>query len=302
MNARSLLVAVIAGAATLSAATGASGSTTTSPHRTASPHGTTSGRAAVSVRGFRVAAGLHVPGGRLPRVISPGAQSVSNSPNWAGYVAAGQPNVALRFVSGDWTMPSLNASRCVPGTSTYAYADDWVGLDGWGSTSKTVEEIGTGSYCQSGGTVSYYAYYDMVPSPPQVFTGDNPGDAIAASVYYDSTHHDYSLVLTDVTNGNQINVTAACPSGSTCKNSSAEAITEATGGGPPAVNLADFGMINRTGATVTSRSGLRGSLGSTNLWSSVDVNMTDPSTGVRMATPSPLYGGQAFNVAWNAAS
>jgi hypothetical protein len=287
MNAKFLVAAAMAVASvTTLGATGALAST-------ASPHSTPPSTHAPEIRGFKPAVGIHIPAGRLPHLIPNGALT---SANWSGYAAAGYKNVALRYVSAAWSVPSLSSARCVPGTSGYAYATHWVGLDGFGS--RTVEEIGTGAYCQSSGTVSYFAFYDMVPAAPVVYTtGIGPGDAITASVYYNASSHDYNLVLTDVTAASQINVNATCPSGSVCGNVSAEVISEVTGGGPPTVNLADFGMVNDTGANVTSRSGLRGTLGTSSLWSSSQIYMVD-SSGHLMAAPSPLYGGQAFNVTW----
>jgi hypothetical protein len=60
-------------------------------------------------------------------------------------------------------------------------------------------------------------------------------------------------------------------------------------------------MVNYTGAIVTSRAGLRGTLAPSSLWSSGQITMVDTSNQL-MAAPSPLYGGQAFNVTWKAAS
>ena len=210
MKARSLLAAAAVAVAS-AVALGASASASAT---TMSQHGSTPGTHAAEIRGFRPALGIRVPASRLPH-LTPKATNLST--NWSGYTALANKNVAVRFVGADWNVPSINPAECVPGTSGFAYAIHWVGLDGFGSTpngsSTTVEQIGTGADCQSGGTISYYTFYEMSPAPPVVFTGVSPGDAITSSVYFNSASNQYNLVLTDVTTGSQINVDQSCPAG-----------------------------------------------------------------------------------------
>ncbi len=145
----------------------------------------------------------------------------------------------------------------------------------------------------------YYAWYEMYPLAPVTYTGLHPGDAIRVSVYFNGSA--YNLSLLDLTTGGSINTRQRCPSGSTCHNSSAEVITEDLGRAEPVVNLADFGMDNITGASVTSGSGKHGTLTASKLWTSSEIVMRDRA-GAVMDKPSHLYGGQAFNVAWRSAS
>jgi hypothetical protein len=67
------------------------------------------------------------------------------------------------------------------------------------------------------------------------------------------------------------------------------------------VNLADYGMENYTSASVTARDGVKGNLTASNLWTSQSLIMED-SSGVIMAKPSSLQGGQAFSTQWYSAS
>jgi len=224
--------------------------------------------------------------------------SVASS-NWSGYAAAADSGVRIRFVSANFTIPSLNCANSPLGSSGSAYAGHWAGLDGFNDA--TAEQTGVDAFCDSSGTPAYYAWYEMYPLAPVVFTGVNPGDAIHVSVYFDGSA--YNLVFTDLTTGGFINTTQPCPSGSTCRNKSAEVITEDPGGAVAGgFDLADFGMANYTGARVTSLTGTHGTLAAqSNNWTSTQIIMED-SRGTPMATPSALEGGQAFNVAWNSAT
>lgn len=224
-------------------------------------------------------------------------QSTVDSSNWSGYAALANSGVQLRYISAQFTVPSVNCTDSVLGSSGYAYDATWAGLDGSGSS--TVEQTGTDAYCDSG-TPSYYSWYEMYPLDPVTFSGVSPGDAISVSVYFNGSG--YSINLTDLTTGGYIQTTQACPTGSTCKNHSAEVITEDPGAAEPIVNLADFGAANYTAAAVTSRNGTHGTLNAqSGLWSSEEIVMADSSSNV-MAQPSPLEGGQAFNIRYEDAS
>lgn len=301
MNVPRSLAAITAATAVTLAVTASASASLTSPRRSpAGPHAVPGPRA--QIRGFRAAAR-----NALPRTASPraAASSADLSTNWSGYAAVADKNVSLRWVSAFWNIPSINGTNCAPGSSGYAYAVHWVGLDGYGTTpngtSDTGEEIGVEGYCNSSGSVTYLAWYDMYPDKAQYFTGIYPGDAITASVYYNSGTGSYTLILTDVTNNSRLGESATCPASFTCRNASAEVITGAPGEGPPMDNLADFGMSNFTGATVTSRNGTKGTLAASNLWTSSEVTMANNS-GTDLATPSALEGGQAFNVTWKSSS
>jgi Peptidase A4 family len=251
---------------------------------------------ALRVHRMAEAAGVHLPGTHLPH---PAPGNTVKSANWSGYAVAAASGKHIRFVSANFTIPSLNCAQSPLGSSGYAYVGHWAGLDGFNDN--TVEQTGVDAYCDATGTPSYYAWYEMYPQPPVAFTGVSPGDAVNVSVFFNGSA--YNLVLTDLTTGGFINTTQACPAGSTCRNNSAEVITEDPGGAiANGFNLADFGMANYTGAAVTSTTGTHGTLSALpNYWSSAKIVMVDPG-GNRMAVPSALYGGQAFSLAWRTAT
>jgi len=288
MTLKYCLAGAAVAAATLAAAPAAVASTQAVSHAGPGP--------TVQVHGMRAAVGARLPGTHLPHLAP--QMSVASS-NWSGYAVAANSGVRIRFVSVNFTIPSLNCANSPLGSSGSAYAGHWAGLDGFNDA--TAEQTGVDAFCDSSGTPAYYAWYEMYPLAPVAFTGVNPGDAIHVSVYFDGSA--YNLVLTDLTTGGFINTTQPCPSGSTCRNKSAEVITEDPGGAVAGgFDLADFGMANYTGARVTSLTGTHGTLAAQpNNWTSTEIVMQDTS-GTMMAEPSTLEGGQAFNVTWRSAT
>ncbi|MGN6795826.1 MAG: G1 family glutamic endopeptidase [Streptosporangiaceae bacterium] len=244
--------------------------------------------------------GMHLVHVQLPRTHLPylTPHAVVSSGNWSGYAAVAKSGVRLRFISASFTIPSVNCAKSPLGSSGFAYASNWVGLDGFDS--RTVEQTGVDSFCDSSGVPQYDAWYEMFPQNPVAFGPVNPGDAMSASVFFSSSTNKYGITLADLTTGAKMQVTTSCPQGSTCKNSSAEVITEDPGQSAPVVNLADYGMVNVTGAAVTSLNGTKGSLSGNSLWTSSEIVMKNSSNKV-MSQPSGLFGGKAFNVTWKAA-
>jgi len=178
-----------------------------------------------------------------------------------------------------------------------ADVSEWVGLDGL--STPTVEQTGILGDC-SGGSPSYYAWYEMYPSAAVYFSGVNPGDSITVSVYFNSSTNQFQLSLTDTTTGGSLNTSQQCPV-SSCQRKSAEVITEAPSDSSGVVPLADFGTDNFTGSLVTSLAGFHGTLATNpGYWTGDSITMTGASD--TKATPSALQGGQAFSVLWEAAS
>jgi hypothetical protein len=233
----------------------------------------------------------------LPRTHLPqlkAGAAVTYSGNWSGYGALAKKGVALRYVQADWNIPSVSCPRSALGSGGEAFNSDWVGLDGL--TSSTVEQTGTTTFCNGGTTPSYYAWYEMYPAAPITMSDVGPGDAIDASVYFDGTA--YEIALKDVTTGGSLKVTQKCSSSSLCENSSAEVIAEDPGASAPVLGLADFGQENFTSAQVTSRNGTRGTLAASSLWTSMQIDMKNTTSGHVLATAGPLLGGQSFAEAW----
>jgi hypothetical protein len=239
-----------------------------------------------------VRAQVTLPRTHLPH-LTPG-KTTATSGNWSGWADSADSGVALRYVQSDWNIPSVNCAGSTLGTEGAAYNSDWVGLDGFGSD--TVEQTGTTAYCDGSATPSYDAWYEMYPLAPVAFSGVSPGDAVDAAVYFNGSS--YNISLTDLTTGGEITTTQPCPSGSSCKNSSAEVIVEDPGDSAPGLGLADFGQVNFTNSQVTSRDGTKGTLASGSLWTATSINMVDQSNNDVLATAGPLEGGAAFADTW----
>ena len=253
---------------------------------------------------------MNIPGTRLPSLKLTHSASVKNtgsltSGGWSGYADIACPTCALRYVSADFTVPHLNTAK----SPDNSWAAHWVGLDG--ATNSTVEQVGIDTYV-SGGVDYYYAWYEMFPAATQVYAlAASPGDNIQVSVY--TVNGTYYLSLNDTTLGAGFNATATVPAGYTGQNKSAEVITEApsevSGSSLIQLPLADYGQVNYNNATVTSRGGTHGGLGSTSLWNGYAVEMVG-SSGATLSTPSGLLNGTSssgipvsdFTAGWQAAS
>jgi hypothetical protein len=244
------------------------------------------------------------PSGAVHRdVLLPGAGAtggaITYTSDWTGYVAVASKNVSFRYVSANFNVPSINCAHSPAGSAGPATAGQWVGLD----DVATVEQTGIAGYC-NGSTPAYDAWYELYPPDnPVTFPGPvSAGDAISASVYYDSATKLYSISLDDITTGQDFTASEHCPAKATCKNATAEAISEAPHFGPAkGWNLADYGMESFTNGAVTSSTGIKGNFGASKLWTSSEFVMIDNSDHV-LAYPSSLQGGSAFSTTWLAPS
>jgi len=181
--------------------------------------------------------GLSVPGARHAA-----ARKEIGSTNWSGYAVSGSDG-AYRSVSASWTMPAVTCS------SGNRYASFWVGLDGYGSHSHSVEQTGTDANC-SGRTAEYSGWYEMYPSQPVYFrTKVRPGDHLTASVTFHGANT-CTLVLRDSSRGWSHTVTMHQAG---LDRSSAEVITEAPSSARGVLPLADFGAVRFAGARVNGR-------------------------------------------------
>lgn len=205
-----------------------------------------------------------------------GAKVVTHdtSDNWSGFAATGGTYTS---VSSSWTQPS---ATCGSGDT---YSSFWVGLDGDGTQS--VEQTGTEADC-SGGSPSYYGWYEMYPAYPVNYGNPvSPGDSMTASVSAGGST--FTLTLTDNTAGWTKTTTQ---SSSSAQLGSAEVIAEApySDGVLP---LTDFGTVDFTDSTVNGSP-----LGDT----SPDRIDLVSDGGTTEATTSSLDGsGENFSVAWD---
>jgi hypothetical protein len=146
-------------------------------------------------------------------------------------------------VSAQWTQPAVDCLTTPNASSAF-----WTGLDG-DFTSNTVEQTGTEADC-SGGTASYYGWYEMYPKGSFYFGKTvRPGDRMSASVAYSGGA--FTLTLSDA-GGPQNPVPWTATTTQRLKSArlaSAEAIVEApySGGVLP---LADFRTANFTSPTL----------------------------------------------------
>ncbi|MGC1283698.1 MAG: G1 family glutamic endopeptidase [Streptosporangiaceae bacterium] len=181
--------------------------------------------------------GLAVPGARRTA-----ASKEIGSTNWSGYAVSGSHG-AYRSVSATWTVPAVTCS------SGDRNASFWVGLDGYGSNSLSVEQAGTDANC-SGRTAEYSGWYEMYPAKPVYFrTKVRPGDHLTASVTFRGAST-YKLVLKDSTRGWSHTV---IKHETGLARSSAEVITEAPSSVGGVLPLADFGTVRFTAARVNGR-------------------------------------------------
>lgn len=265
-------IALVSGSLIMAAgsANAASSPTTTTAHS----H-TTTVRPGGGLKGY-------VPGGLMKKHAGAhrtrhGKFFQEQSSNWSGYAATGGTG-AFNSVSASWTQPSAN---CTDGGNEYAAF--WVGLDGFNSNS--VEQTGTDSDC-SGGSPTYYGWYEMFPAAPVYYTDPvSPGDSMSASVSDDGSG-DYTLVLTDNSQGWTETRNISQPGNS---DSSAEVITEAPSDQFGPLPLADFGTINYGGSSANG-----GSLSSQN---PTDIIMVGAS-GDQLDDTSGIDGSGNFSNTW----
>jgi hypothetical protein len=209
------------------------------------------------------------------------------STNWSGYADTGS---GFTTVKSSWIEPK---GTCGSATSLAAF---WVGLDGFTSTSQTVEQDGTIIEC-SGGTASYFDWWEMFPTNAvQVVHAVSPGDVISSSVVRSGTS--YKLTVTDSTHSaDSFSTTQTCTD---CANSSAEWIAEAPCcvSGTNVYPLTNFGVWNPYASTAatTSKSGVISSFTDT------EITMVDNSMNVK-AKPGPLSAnGKHFGDTWERAN
>jgi hypothetical protein len=235
----------------------------------------------------------------------------ASSANWAGYVVGGSSSATkFKSVSGSWVVPT---AKCSSGQGDSSF---WVGIGGSGSSdTQALEQDGTEVDCNSDGSASYFAWYEMVPSAPvKVDMAVHAGDHISAKVTVDGTN--VTMQLNNTTTGGSFDKTFQMSNPDT---SSAEWIAEAPSqcsgdlSSCTPLPLADFGTAQFSGASATTTDGHTGSISDSD-WSTVAVTL-DPSASSSGfgdaqfasysssgggATPSQLSSdGSSFSVAWS---
>ncbi len=161
------------------------------------------------------------PGGH----IHPTGHSIMNqlsSSNWGGYVVASnqlaldnpgtssdealaQPSVTSAY--GSWAQQSVTGSGST-------YSSQWVGIGGYFSGDSSLIQTGTSADTSSGGA-SYSAWYELLPNSEVAISSVaiHPGDMISASIVCiascSSTTQTWSIMLSDITDGQSFSTTVS---------------------------------------------------------------------------------------------
>lgn len=196
------------------------------------------------------------------------------STNWSGYAA---PESGATSVSGSWTVPMV-----VP-SSVPEYSASWVGLDGLAPGDEQLIQAGTGQDTESGAT-SYFAWWEILPAeeteiPSMVVS---PGNQMTASIG-EASPGEWTITLDDDTTGAVWSDTLPY----TGPGDSAEWVEEAPTVDNVQSDLADFGTVDFTNATVDGSN--------PDLVSSEAIDLVN-SDGLVIAEPSAPSGGNSFTV------
>jgi hypothetical protein len=178
-----------------------------------------------------------------------GTQSVSS--NWSGYALQDVSAAGLQFtsVTGTWTIPVTTCAAASASSAAF-----WVGLGGSSDNAAGLEQTGTGADC-SGGTVKYYAWYEILPAAAvQVPLKVKPGDQITTSVNVNGT-----TVLVQIKNRTRKTSFTKALQVAAPDLTSAEWIAEApsscnTAGRCTVLPLANFGAVTFTRAAAIASS------------------------------------------------
>jgi Peptidase A4 family len=215
-----------------------------------------------------------------------------DSYNWSGFAVTGS---GFTNAKGSWIVPGVNC-----GKTPNSYVAEWVGLDGY--TSTTVEQTGTITVC-SGKTAVYYAWYEFYPAEAiQVITGlaVSAGQKISTEVLYNGT--EFTLKITNESTGKSFSKSGKV---SGAKRNSAEWIVEAPETVTGIAPLGDFGIASfgddytaiadTNWATDSSVTGPISDFGK----DVESITMVNQSSGAKEAVPSALTtDGSSFKVAW----
>jgi hypothetical protein len=228
--------------------------------------------------------------------------SATTSSNWAGY-AVHRSGVTFKSVFGAWTQPS---ATCTPGTPTFSSV--WIGLGGFSTNSRALEQIGSEVDCKASGRAASSVWYELVPaSSRKIRMKVNPGDRLSASVAV--LGHRVTVTLKDLTRGTSFTRSLRV---SQIDNTSADWIVEAPSECAgisfcQPLGLANFGSASITRARTMTTGGHAGTI-SDHRW--VTTKITLATSGRRFingpagangaeALPSSLAaGGSAFTVTY----
>lgn len=243
------------------------------------------------------------PARGVHKLLAPQVAGRSNasftSTNWDGYTVTNTANTnttTFNSVSATWVQPAVTCNAAGSLGST------WVGLDGWLPTSTSVEQGGSSAQCINSVTPSYFLWWEMFPFNAEQDTVQiNAGDTIHGSVTFDTVNHVFDIVITDETLNKGLSESIACqPDMGGCPRSSAEVISEDTGGADNIdglFSLPNYGTATYTNASVTDVNGNTGALSNPN-WVTNDVTEVS-SEGITKQTVGALSpDGSSFSTTW----
>jgi len=169
-----------------------------------------------------------------PTIFAPvGGITLSSSYNWSGYTASGGSYTA---VGASWIVPQVSVGGNIGGDAT------WVGIGG--IANRNLLQAGTQAITDSRGSVSYQAWYELLPGYSQtVPLKVNPGDSVTAAINQRSGNQ-WNITITDNTTGQNYNKIVTYNSSL----SSAEWIEEMPLTNIGFIGLDNFGSINFTDA------------------------------------------------------
>jgi hypothetical protein len=226
----------------------------------------------------------------------------SGSDNWSGY-AIHANHTSFKQVAGTWNQPAGNCSAGGP-----TYSAFWVGLGGYGASSRAIEQLGTELDCSAKGAVQLSAWYELLPAPVRKISMTiAAGDTIAGSVRVSGK--DVTLTLSDTTRGETFSKTIL---DHTIDQTSADWITEAPSQCAgmyrcEPLPLTPFGSVTFSGASAETLSGRSGAI-SSRLWDTTKIVLARAARFVAtrsatLASPSALHdGGSAFTVSYSGAA
>ena len=187
---------------------------------------------------FRVNADKHhSPRKRLPEA------GTETSTNWSGGVVFSPAGQSLRWVEGDWVVPSVDA----PTQNQWYYCASWIGLDGDGSPD--VCQIGVEcEVFQSGNSITRHVYpwLEWYPLPEVQVTNFPvaPGDMVTALICTTGANAtSASAFFSNRTSGASTSFTFNAPGGTKLVGNCAEWIVEAPTVGGAQSALADYGEV-----------------------------------------------------------
>lgn len=218
------------------------------------------------------------------------------SDNWAGYVAHARSRQGFQSVSATWTVPAVS---CTAPHQTHSAV--WVGLGGYRTGAKALEQIGTAADCTGSGRAIYSSWLELLPAASSpLHLKVSPGDRVTASVTVLRRH--VTLRLRDLTSGARYSTTLHP---ALVDVSSADWIVEAPSGcdregSCRTLDLTDFGTVAFSNATATAAAHT-GTLADS-AWTTSQLvlrqrgaSATGSSAGAPgglvSATPSPYEGG-----------